>query len=375
MKTINKFLSRLATTIVVLVAVSAIGFSGTAQARIQYSPNGNGTSATPVFNQFYNVPNGVGDEADFVRVKPKAGGNGDYVNSLNDACNVGSSFNVRTYVHNGADPSLNGNGSGSAVARNVVLRQTAPLNKAQNSFKFDSTITANNAATVSDSATLNCNGKTVKLSLVANSVQTYSKSLGFQGAPDNSVNGTLKLGSQVQGSGDVWACWDDRVIVVYEVKVETVPPTPVVGDGVCKVNDIVVLNQDKRNVRATVNGVTTGQGASIVGYEINWGDGSAVSSKQTDTHTYTKDGTYKIVGRVQVKLADGTTKWVTSVDCTRTVKFEAGKPPVVPPVTPPTTTTTLPDTGAGSIFGIFAGVSAASAGAYQIVMRRRAARI
>lgn len=373
MKTINKFLSRLATSVAVLVAVAAIGFGGTAQARIQYSPNGNGTSATPVFNQFYDVPNGVGDEADFVRVKPKAGGNGDYVNALNDACNVGSSFNVRTYVHNGADPSLNGNGSGSAVARNVVLRQTAPLNKSQNSFKFDSTISASNAASVSDSATLNCNGKTVKLSLVANSVQTYSKPLGFQGAPDSSVNGSLSLGSRVQGSGNVWACWDDRVIVVYEVKVEEVPVV-VTGDGVCKVNDVVVLNQDKRNIRATVNGVTTGQGASIVGYEINWGDGSAVSNKQTDTHTYAKDGTYRIVGRVQVKLADGTTKWVTSTECTRTVKFEAGKPPVVPPVTPPTTVTTLPVTGAGNLFGIFAGTSALAAGAHQIVTRRRAAR-
>lgn len=374
MKTFSKFLNRLATFVAVLVAVSAIGFSGTAQARIQYSPNGNGTSATPVFNQFYDVPNGTGDEADFVRVKPKAGGNADYVSTLNDACNVGSSFNIRTYVHNGADPSMNGNGSGTAVAHNVVLRQTAPLNKSQKSFTFESTVSASNAASVTDSATLNCNGNTVKLSLVANSVQTYSKSLGFQGAPDSSVNGTLNLGSRTQGSGDVWACWDDRVIVVYEVKVEAVPP--VVGDGVCKVTDVAVLNQDKRNVRASVTGVTTGQGATIVGYEINWGDGSAVSTKQTDTHTYTKDGTYKIVGRVQVKLADGTIKWVVSDACTRTVTFKPGVPPVIPPTTVvPPASGKLPDTGAGSILGIFAGVSAASAGAYQIVVRRRAARV
>ena len=364
MKTINKFLTRLAATVAVLVAVATIGFSGTAQARIQYSPNGNGTSATPVFNQFYDVPNGTGDEADFVRVKPKAGSNADYANALNDACNVGSSFNVRTYIHNGADPSLNGNGSGSAVARNVVLRQTAALNKAQSSFKFDSTVTADNAATVSDSATLNCNGKTVKLSLVANSVQTYSKSLGFQGAPDSSVNGTLKLGSQVQGSGDVWACWDDRVIVVYEVKVEVVPVV-VTGDGECRVTDVTVLDQTARKTRATINAATTGQGASIIGYEINWGDNTAVSNKQTDEHTYAKDGTYTITARVNVKMPDGSTKWVTSTTCTRTVTFKNGTTPVVPP------SGKLPDTGAGNILAIFAATVAIAAIAHRFVMRRK----
>lgn len=370
MNTFTKILSRAAVGLTAAAFVAVVGFGGgAASARTPYNDNGMPTSATPVFNDFYNVPNGVGDEADFVRVKPKAGGNGDYVSNLNDACNIGSSFNVRTYVHNGADPNLNNNGSGSAVAHDVIVRMTAPLNKAQSSFKFDSTVSASNAATVSDSATLSCNGKTVKLSLVAQSVQVYSKPTGWNGAPDSAVNGTLKIGSRVPGSGDVWGCWDDRVIVVYEVKVEEAPK-PVVGDGVCKASDLTVVDNKTRKIRVTVNGALSGQGASIVGYEINWGDGSK-SNKQTDEHTYAKDGDYTIVARVQVKLPDGSTKWVTSTTCTKKVTFKKDVPPTVvtPVVTPPSGK--LTDTGAGDIAGIFAGTSAFGAAAHQLITRRR----
>lgn len=366
MNTFTKILSRAAVGLTATMLLAVVGFGGVASARTPYNDSGMSTTATPVFNDFYNVP-GVGDEADFVRVKPKAGGNDAYVNTLNDACNVGSSFNVRTYIHNGADPNLNNNGTGSAVAHDVIVRMMAPLNKAQNSFEFSSTVSARNAATVSDNAFLNCNnGKVVKLSLVANSVQTYSKPLGWQGAPDSSVNGTLKVGSRVQGSGDVWGCWDDRVIVVYEVKVEE-QPKPVEGDGVCKDANLAIVDSDSRKVRVSITGATTGQ-ASIVGYKINWGDGST-SNKQTDEHSYAKDGTYTVTTEVQVKLPNGTTKWVTSTNCTKKVTFKKNVPPTVTPVTPPTTV--MPDTGAGDVAGIFAGTSAFGAAAHQLVTRRR----
>src|SRR3990167_11443122 len=82
-------------------------FVSTVQAAcVQYDPNGTPTAKTPVFNQFCGVPNGVGNEADFVRVRanttgdPKTGNNADYVDSLNSACTVGAKYDVRTYVHN-----------------------------------------------------------------------------------------------------------------------------------------------------------------------------------------------------------------------------------------------------------------------------------
>lgn len=374
MKDFKKIMNKFAISLALLLVASVIGLGGTVEARTKYNPNGTATSATPVFNEFYDVPNGVGDEADFVRVKPKAGGNGDYVSTLNDACNVGSSFNVRTYVHNGADPSQNKNGSGSAVAHNVVVRMTAPLNKAQKNFTFNSTISASNAASVSDSALLNCNGNTVKLSLVPSSVQTYSKPIGFKTVPDSAVNGSLKIGSQSQGSGDVWACWDDRVIVTFEVIVEKVPVVPPVSTAVCKLDNGAFVVTDDRKVTVKVN--ATVKNATVVGYQINWGDGSAVSNKQTDTHQYPtdKDGTYDIQARVKVKLADGSEKWVDGVDCAKTVKFTSNQPPVVPPVTPTVVVPPsgqLPDTGM-NVFGIFATVSMIGAFLHKAYKARKA---
>jgi len=319
--TLTKFKKTTIAVAVTLASVVALAvFMGGSQAAQQYDPNGTPTAKTPVFNNFYDVPNGVGNEADFVRVKPKAGTNADYVSTLQSACNTGESYNVRTYVHNGADPAGNGNGSGIAVAHNVVVAMTAELNKEASKFNFKSTISASNAASVSDAAVLLCGDKTVKLQLVPGSVETYSKFLGFQGAPDSAVNGSLKIGSRTQGSGDVWACWDDRVIVVYEVKVVEVPKP---STAVCKTLQATILNQEQRRVRATVTAAV--QNATVLSYEINWGDGST-SAAQGAEHTYAADGTYDISGRVNVRYADGRTAWVTSNDCKAQVKFKAPEP-------------------------------------------------
>lgn len=367
MRNISSLFTKLAVAGVMTFSVMAVGIIGTAEARIPYNGDGMSTSSTPIFNAFYNVPNGVGDEADFVRVKPKAGTNAEYVNSLNAACNVGDAYTVRTYVHNGASPDYNNNGSGSAVARDVVVKMTAPLNTPASTFQFKSTISASNASSVTDTATIKCGDKTVKLSLIAGSVQTYSKPIGFKTVSDSAVNGSLKIGSRVQGSGDVWGCWDDRVIVTFEVKIEKVPAQPKESIGVCK--DVVVRESDGRTIRVTVSGTT--ENATIVGYEINFGDGTIVK-EQTATHIYAKDGTYTVVGRVQVKYADGTTKWVTADKCKQVVKFTTPEQPEEPetpeePEIPPV----MPETGAAGAIALFTGVSAAGAAAHRFVTTRR----
>ncbi len=371
-----KFAKFIKNTVLALAVttVSMAAMTGRVAAGVPYGANGTTTSATPIFNNFYDVPNAVGNEADFVRVKPKAGGNADYVDTLNSACNNGDSYNVRTYVHNSASPDYNNNGSGSAVAHNVVVAMTAQLGSGS-TFRFGSTISASNAGSVNDSGFLKCGDKTVKLTLVPGTVQTYSKPIGFQTVADSSVNGSLKVGSRAQGSGDQWACWEDRIIVVYEVKVEEVktpPPTPV-SEAICKVADGDIVASDNRTIKVTAKGETTN--ATVIGYEINWGDGSKVSTKQTDTHTYAKDGSYTIKVRVQVKMADGTTKWVDGGSCTRQVTFKPGEKPEIPvtPTTPTTpsqpTPTRLVNTGPGNLFGIFTVVSVLGA----ILHRRFAA--
>lgn len=361
MRNISSLFTKIAVTGALAFSLVGIGFMGTAQARTEYTSGGTATSTTPVFNEFYNVPNGVGDEADFVRVKPKAGTNADYTSTLKAACKVGDLYTVRTYVHNGADPSYNNDGAGTAVAKNVTVKMTAPLNTADDAFTFKSVISASNAASVTDTGALNCGDKTVKLSMVAGSVQTYSKPIGFKTVTDTAVNGTLRIGSRDQGSGDVWGCWDDRVIVTYDVKIVEVPK-PVVSTAICKALDVNVISG--RTVNAKVTGEV--KNATITGYEINFGDGKKVT-EQTAEYTYAKDGTYTVTGRVQAKLANGDLVWKTDDNCTKKVTFEAEQPTKVTPEVPPT----MPKTGAAGLVALFSGVTAAGAVGHRLFTTRR----
>lgn len=372
MNILTKMTSKAAFLAIALFAAVLVTVSGSASARTPYNSNGTATSTTPVLNEFYNVPNGIGDEADFVRIKPKAGTNADYVDTLNAACNTGDSYNVRTYLHNGASPDFNDNGSGSAVAHNVMVQLKAELGSAQSKFKFASTVTSSNMAGATDTAYLNCGSKTVKLSLVANSVQTYSKSLGFQGESDSAVNGApFKVGSRVHGSGDQWACWDDRITVYYEVKVEEVPVV-IPSDAICKLEDgqFIVVDNKKRTVSGTIVPELTN--ATVLEYKIEWGDGS-VTNNQSGTHTYAKDGNYHIQASMLVRL-NGTNvqgenpRWVDGPSCATTVEFKPGKPPVV---VVPSTPTTLVHTGAANTFGIFAAVTAIGAVLHRLYTARK----
>lgn len=299
MRIFNKRITKTITAVLVVTALVGLGMSNLADARTAYDPNGTPTSTTPIFNEFYNVPGSVGDEADFVRVRANGGTNADYISTLNGACNVNDKYDVRTYVHNGADPNYNNGGSGTAVAHDVVVAMQAELAKADSEFDFKSTISASNAASVSDTALLKCGTKNVKLNLVKNSVQTYSKPLGFQTAPDSAVNGTLKIGSQVQGSGDVWGCWDDRVIITYTVVVEVVPiiPPEVPHALTCKME----ANREGLTVAVAIQPVATN--VTVKTYKIDFNDGTVVDER-TATHTYTTYGEHKVVGTVTGEGSD-----------------------------------------------------------------------
>lgn len=371
MNIFNKIVSKFSFLAIALFASTFMLVGGTASARTQWIGPSTAAPSTPTFNEYYDVPN-IGDEADFVRVKPKAAENSAYVDTLNDVCSTGSSFNVRTYIHNGANPDLNDNGNGSAVAKNVKVALQAELGAAKSKFKFTSSISASNAAGKTDSGYLNCNGKTVKLSLVQNSVQVYSKTYGFKGEPDSRVNGApFAVGSQAQGTGIQWGCWEDRITVVYEVKVEEVPVV-IPSDAICKIegNKPVVVDSKKRTISIKIVPQLTN--ATVIGYRIDWGDGSADSTKQSDTHSYANDGKYTIQATLTVRLNDGRIKEVNE-GCVTSVEFKEGKPPVVPPVTPPTTVTTLPNTGPANIFGIFAATSMVGAVLHRMYTARRAA--
>lgn len=236
----KKFIHLFNTAFITLAALGAsmFGFNGvvaadSASCLFQYQSNGQfTTSATPVYNSICNVPNGVGNEPNFVRIRQSSNGNDMdnqnnpvYSDSLTSACTNNSKYDIWTYIHNNALSQDNNNGSGSAVAHNVTLTLNAPINTSNNTFNFSSTISASNAKSVTDSTSLNCSNN-VKLTLVPSSVNIYSEPYNWHNLPDSTVNTTSKIGSPVMGSGDQWGCWTYRIVVVYEVQVTVIPSTP-----------------------------------------------------------------------------------------------------------------------------------------------------
>lgn len=237
MKTTTAIKGLVAGFTALVIATTSVG--NVFASRVDYTNPNNTAIEHPRFNFYYNVPNGVGDEADFVKVRKN---NGDVkaavnVNPLTDtlaaACTVGEKFDVNTYVHNGANDDFNNNGTGSAVAHNVMVAMRAELGVAKKNFVFTSTISGESTtpgitvASVTDTGKLNC-ANNVRLKLVPSSVNVYNSPVGWKTTPtpDSVVNGSLRVGSRVHDSGDVWGCWNDRVLVRYTVEVEKLPETP-----------------------------------------------------------------------------------------------------------------------------------------------------
>jgi hypothetical protein len=163
-------------------------------------------------------------------------------------------------------------------------------------------------------------------------------------------------------TGVVPGCWEYRASIVVKVKVTPEPEQPKPQTLKC---EAVLVNRKGLGVGVTVNGATT-NGASITGYKIVWGDGTADATTQTATHTYAKyDTKYTLKGYVKGKLDGKETDWLTSDKCAYSFSEptpEKPQPPVEPPKPPtPPTTEELPNTGAGSVLGIAAAISAVGA--------------
>jgi uncharacterized repeat protein (TIGR01451 family) len=112
-----------------------------------------------------------------------------------------------------------------------------------------------------------------------------------------------------------------------------------------------------REIKVTTNVVTSPAGAvNVKNYEYNFGDGSSkfLTDKNVVNHKYAKDGTYNISVVVTFSV-NGVDK--TAI-CNTNVTF-ASTPPV------------LPDTGAGSLYGLFAGISVVGATLHRLWTVRR----
>lgn len=391
MKSLNKLIAGSAAA-VVLTICSVLGFTAFASAQCtQYNDAGTSTSATPIFNNFCGVPN-FGDETDFVRVRqnttgdPTSGSNAAYVDGLTSSCDDGSVYDVRTYVHNGADPAGNDPSQGSiAVAHNVSVAMSAPINTTGNNFAFNSSINASNAASVSDGASLNCNGEPVELTLVPASVHVYSQIYGWKSIGDNSaVNGSITVGSPTFASGDVFACWEFRIVVVYQVTVhKKVVPPPVTAT--C---DLLTVTAD-RDRKVQINQFKfTSTNANVKNVAVDWGDDSAkftttdANSVVGQTHQYGKDGTYLITAVITFSVAGkpDVTSGGAGTGCAQEVTFKSQQPPAVTQAVsvPPAAVSAvsqrpsqIANVGPGSITALFVAATLAGTLGYRWYIGRR----
>lgn len=313
------FTKRLVTVTAVFAAFAAALLTTQASALVPYTGETTPPLPSPQFNGYSGTPS-VGDESNFFTGKVSTATG--YTNVVNDACTTGTKFNLRVYVHNGASQYENGNGNGPSVAKNTKVKVSIPGNEAA-SFQPNATISASNAPTVSDNMTINCNGRVVKLSYIAGSASQYTIPGGTQPLSDSIVTTGAPIGT-VSPNGDVWGCWDQRVWVVLQVEVKEVPPAPSVAACVAPT---VAIDNNARKVTVTANGSATN--AQIVGYEIDWGDGTKTNDRMA-SHVYADYGKYTIKTRVQAKYADGTVKWLDGSVCNKEVEFK--KPAAPKPI-------------------------------------------
>ena len=357
-------------TVVFLSLFTVLGVLNTQVASAdcyQYTTSGTMvTSATPVFNNFCNVPYNIGNESNFVRIRTDINGNDMdnqnnpvySTNGLSSSCTIGTKYDIWNYLHNDASTNYNPDvnpSNPSAVANNVKESLTAAFGQGS-AFNFGDTVTASNAASISGSTFLNCDGNKVQLSLVPGSVHVYSLPYGWQNMNDGTINGgPTSVGSPTVGSGSMWGCWNYRIVIVYQVQVTSIPTVTI--NPVCN-----LITIETNGMVAKLDNVSYSSGtATVSGVSVNFGDGgtnSIVSLSPTQvstlsltnpyTYVYSKAGNYTIQATVNSNLGN-----FTSTDCTKTIVITT-PPTTPPPVNPPTT---LVNTGPGDTLGLFFGSS------------------
>jgi hypothetical protein len=209
MRTFKKLFMALLVTM--MFSVTVLGYKASAEVK-------------PYFN-YYHAVDGVGDEADFLRIgKTAAEGK----NTL-EACEEGTAVDFWFYIHNGSEPEFNGtNFDGDGVAHNTRLNLSVPQNQKSHSHQIAASISADRADTVHDTATITCGSKNITLE--------YKGVTDFSTTASTNVLGEYKLGGDpINGAslgypgGVVPGCWDFRGrlnfrVIVHVEQDKTTPP-------------------------------------------------------------------------------------------------------------------------------------------------------
>ncbi|MBA2279161.1 DUF11 domain-containing protein [Candidatus Saccharibacteria bacterium] len=129
-KLLSKQLFVAAATVAIVAGVAANTFAafGPSRETRAWTSNENGFDHV-TFNSFTGVPNGIGDERDFLRGVQVGRDSvwSDPVTSVNNDTEV----EMKIYIHNNADSALNDQPGNPGVAKNVTVRTALPTGAAQ----------------------------------------------------------------------------------------------------------------------------------------------------------------------------------------------------------------------------------------------------
>lgn len=177
-----------------------------------------GSLTGPVFNSFINTPS-YGDERNFTTASPA--GTAQWRDG--NVATPGQEMEVRVYIHNNANPSLNdAEHNYAGIARNTRVRVDVPSGMA-NGFDVTGYVSADNAAPqqVYDSTPLTNNSRAFSLSYVPGSARIYNNGPLAGGAQlsDDVVSANGAAIGYDALNGNLPGCFDYEAVVTIKVRV------------------------------------------------------------------------------------------------------------------------------------------------------------
>lgn len=383
-----------------------------------------GAFDAPRFNSYINT-NVYGDERDFLSAKECAAANaacytqgqsGGYKNQ--QPVEPGKEYIIRAYVHNIANPSINNvdrnnDGHPDGVARNTRIRFEIPEGVA-NGFTLQSRISADNAIpqTVYDTTELRNGNTAFDVEYVPGSATIYNASHpGGRTLGDEIMGANGALIGDDQMDGKYPGCFEFSSFVVIRVKIKApqvdfkkqvrkagvtewakitnVKPGEKIqwvltfqNKGQVNMDEVTISDQLPPHlslVPGSVRYIDAGQDVAqqdkplFTTGGINLGTWKPNGGFHVRFDTLAKDDfkdcevTVRNLGFYKTKQTPNESKDFADVKITKE-NCQPTTPPVTPAATP--TRTTLPDTGAGSVLGLFAGTSTLGALVHRVVTRR-----
>ena len=400
---IHKRILSILLSLLIFVGLTSTVFAafGPSRPTKEWSPSVSGFDYV-TFNSFTGVPNGIGDERDFLRgvqVGRDSIWSDPVANVTQDA-----EIEIKAYIHNGADPDLNNLPGTPGVAKNVVVRAAIPsgVNQSHDTTFYISadnanpgtvydTVTATGANNgyfsleyIPGSAKLNQNGNVTTLSdnIVGSGVALedipgcfeYVREVTFRvkvKMPHYTLNKKVRLEGQTSND------WKENIKVKPGQTVEWKLEFFNIGKTV--LNDVVILDQIPVNLTVVPGSVKLIDGNFPNGYvfgsdavqnngrqvnikigSVNPGINSIIAFKtKVDEAPELKCTTKQLINSAYATPSNPSTTITDNASIT------------VEDSNCPTTITKLPSTGPGDVVGIFIATTIAGTLAHKFVVARR----